>query len=171
MFNAAQMFNAMLQNALQGTALAKVMNGMNAAGVAAADGVALVTGLSSAITGVKPSDDAAPLDDDAKALLLAKAMILAAKVDGTIDDNERLNILNSLAEAGVSPTARRWVEEEMNAPIDMDALVAEVTSPQLASEVFTASLMAIRVDTDAERTYLATLADRLGLKPVEVQTA
>lgn len=173
MFNSAQLFNAMLTNAFRGTPLAAVINGMNVAGVAAADGVGLVTGLSSAITGVSPAV-AVPADADAeeaKALLLAKAMIASAKADGTIDDDERLNILNALAEAGVSPSARSWVEAEMSAPFDMDALVAEVDSPQLASEVFTATLMAIKVDTDAERAYLADLADRLGLKRAAAEVA
>jgi uncharacterized membrane protein YebE (DUF533 family) len=166
------LFNAMLQNAFRGTPLAALVNGMNASGVAGADGVALLSGLSTAITGVSPADAAASGDDDeAKALLLAKAMIAAAKADGLIDDDERLNILNGLAEAGISPSARSWVEEEMNAPFDLDALVAEVSTPQLASEVFTASLMAIKVDTDAERSYLAALADRLGLKREAAEAA
>lgn len=78
MFDSTQLFQAMLTNAFRGTPLATLINGMNAAGVAAADGVGLVTGLSSAITGVTPATDAPAGGADAeeaKALLLAKAMI------------------------------------------------------------------------------------------------
>ncbi len=175
MFDTAQLFNAMLQNAFRGTPMAAVMSGVNASGIATADGVALLANLSRAITGVAPAAEGTPgatiHDKDAKALLLAKAMIAAAKADGTIDEDERLNILNGLAEAGVSPSARSWVEEQMAAPSDIDALVAEVGDPQLASEVFTASLMAITVDTDAERNYLAALAERLGLRRPTAEAA
>lgn len=173
MLESAHLLNAMLANAFRGTPLATVVSGIKAAGVAGADSVALLTGLSRTIAGGDASGNppTGADDDEAKAFLLAKAMIAAAKADGEIDDDERLNILNSLAEAGVNPTTRRWVEDEMAAPLDIDALVSEVNSPQTAGEVFTASLMAIKVDTDAERSYLAVLADRLGLAPAAPEPA
>ena len=53
-------------------------------------------------------------------------------------------------------------------------------SPEVAAEIYVASLLAIDVDTAAEKSYLAMLAARLNLAPelvtelhrqVEVQTA
>ena len=38
-----------------------------------------------------------------------------------------------------------------------------------AAQVYAASLLAIEVDTDAERNYLQQLAQRIGLQPASVQ--
>ena len=43
----------------------------------------------------------------------------------------------------------------MRRPIDIASLVRDVTTPQEASEVYAASLMAIELDTEAERDYMA----------------
>ncbi len=50
-----------------------------------------------------------------------------------------------------------------------DALLAEVDGPQTAVEVYGASLLAIEVDTPAERDYLRRLAQALQLDPATVQ--
>jgi uncharacterized membrane protein YebE (DUF533 family) len=47
--------------------------------------------------------------------------------------------------------------------LDLDALVAQVEAPDLAAEVYAASLLAIEVDTQAERAYLDRLAAALKL--------
>ena len=44
-----------------------------------------------------------------------------------------------------------------------DGLIPQVDSPDLARQFYAVSLMAIEVDTDAERTYLRHLQDRLKL--------
>ena len=54
--------------------------------------------------------------------------------------------------------------DEMMAPLDIDRIVALVKSPEQAVELYTASAMAIEIDTPAEREYLNVLADRLGLE-------
>ena len=53
--------------------------------------------------------------------------------------------------------------QEMQKPIDSDAIARQATSPELAVQVYAASLLAIEVDTAAERAYLRDLAARLGL--------
>ena len=58
----------------------------------------------------------------------------------------------------------------MRRPIDIAGLVRDVTTQQEASEVYAASLMAIEVDTPAERDYMADLARALNLPgPVVAQ--
>ena len=64
---------------------------------------------------------------------------------------------------------RRFVEAELAKPADLDAIVREATTPELAIQVYAASLLAIEVDTPAERSYLRTLADRLGLPREAIQ--
>ncbi len=51
----------------------------------------------------------------------------------------------------------------MQKPQDVAGLVAQVRGPEEAVEVYAASLLAIEVDTTAERDYLARLARSLGL--------
>jgi uncharacterized membrane protein YebE (DUF533 family) len=52
---------------------------------------------------------------------------------------------------------------EMARPLDLASLVGQVRGPEEAVEVYAASLLAIEVDTAAERDYLARLARSLGL--------
>jgi uncharacterized membrane protein YebE (DUF533 family) len=51
----------------------------------------------------------------------------------------------------------------MRRPPDIQGLAAEARTPEVAAEVYAASLLAIEVDTQAERDYLKRLADALGL--------
>jgi uncharacterized membrane protein YebE (DUF533 family) len=52
---------------------------------------------------------------------------------------------------------------EMQKPLDLDALVRDVKSQEVAVQVYGASLLAIEVDTPAERDYLQRLANGLSL--------
>ncbi len=98
--------------------------------------------------------------------LVLKAMINAAKADGHIDQSEIQRILGKLETAGADSDARDFVINEMNKPLDLDGIVAAAgMSPQLSAQVYAASLLAIEVDTPAERQYLQQLAGGLGLSP------
>jgi uncharacterized membrane protein YebE (DUF533 family) len=97
------------------------------------------------------------------ATLTLKAMITAAKADGRVDDQEKARLLGKLQEDGVSSEEQRFVSEEMARPIDIDDLVRRVPNQQAAAQIYAASLMAIELDTDAERRYMSDLASKLGL--------
>jgi uncharacterized membrane protein YebE (DUF533 family) len=92
-------------------------------------------------------------------------MISAAKADGQIDQGELDRILSKLSEVGSEPEARDFVLSEMRGPLDIDRLVADVKTSQQAAQVYGASLLAIDVDTPAEKAYLGRLAQALGLPP------
>lgn len=47
--------------------------------------------------------------------------------------------------------------------VDMDAIVNSASSPEIAAEIYAASLLAVEVDTVAEKSYLGMLAARLRL--------
>jgi len=111
---------------------------------------------------------AAPQVASETALLLIRAMISAAKADGEIDAKEMQGIIERLEQAGASAEERAFVMTEIAKPLDLDGLVAQVGSPQLAPEVYAASLMAIDVDTPEEEAYLRTLAEKLGLPAAQV---
>ena len=108
-------------------------------------------------------------DMQRKATLMIRAMIQAAKADGQVDQQETQRIMGQLGEHGHDTEARDFVASEMRRPIDIASLVRDVTTPQEASEVYAASLMAIEVDTQVERDYLADLAGALHL-PTPVVT-
>lgn len=95
--------------------------------------------------------------------ILLQAMISAAKADGQIDGREMERILGKLDEAGADQEAKDFVLAEMRRPLDLDGLAAQIETPSLAAEAYAASLLAIEVDTPAERAYLDRLAAALGL--------
>ena len=97
------------------------------------------------------------------AMLTVRAMINAAKADGRIDDQETERLVGKLREDGVTDEEQRFVMEELRKPMDLEAIVRAVPNQQVAAQIYTASLMAIEVDTDAEKRYMQELASKLGL--------
>jgi uncharacterized membrane protein YebE (DUF533 family) len=102
---------------------------------------------------------------DRTATLVVRAMVGAAKADGEIDAGERQRILGKVQEDGTAdPEEIRFLEQEMARPADPDGLAAEAgRDPAVAAQVYAASLLAIKVDTQAEQAYLRDLAGKLGL--------
>ena len=74
--------------------------------------------------------------EDHKALLLIRAMIAAANADGEITAVERQRILGKLDEAGADPDDRRIIEQELQQPRSLDALLRDVTDPETAEQVY-----------------------------------
>lgn len=106
---------------------------------------------------------------DQKALLLIRAMIAAANADGQITAVERQRILSKLDEAGAAADDRRIVEQELQQPRSLDALLRDVTDAETAEQVYLASEMAIDAGSPAEKSYLQYLAARLNLPEDRVQ--
>jgi uncharacterized membrane protein YebE (DUF533 family) len=102
-------------------------------------------------------------DEDERALVMIRAMLTAAKADGRIDAGEQERILDKLNEAGANQEMRQFVRDELRKPVDVESLAREVDSPHMATEIYTASLFAIDVDTPGEQAYMTQLANRLGL--------
>jgi uncharacterized membrane protein YebE (DUF533 family) len=99
--------------------------------------------------------------------LVLRAMINAAKADGTIDPREISSLVGRIRESGAGSDALEFLQQEMAKPMETEALVeAARGQPELAAELYAASLLAIEVDTPAEKEYLAELASDLGLEPV-----
>jgi uncharacterized membrane protein YebE (DUF533 family) len=98
-----------------------------------------------------------------EAILLIRAMIAAANADGKIDQQERDRIISRLRSVQLTGEEHAFVVAELGAPKDLDGIVGRVTSGDLARQVYAVSLLAIEVDTEAEKAYMDTLAGRLGL--------
>jgi uncharacterized membrane protein YebE (DUF533 family) len=54
---------------------------------------------------------------------------------------------------------------EMGRPVDLDTIANGADSREVAAEIYLTSLLAIDVDTAADKSYLAMLAARLNLPP------
>ena len=98
-------------------------------------------------------------------LTLVRAMIAAARADGRLDAKESRTIFQRIESMGLDPEDQALLVAEMGHPVDMDAIVNSATSPEVAAEIYVASLLAIDVDTADEKSYLAMLAARLKLPP------
>ncbi len=104
-----------------------------------------------------------------QAQLVLRAMINAAKADGQIDQGEVQRILGKLEAAGAGASARDFILTEMSKPMETEAIVAVAKgNPQLAAELYAASLLAIKMDTPAEEEYMKNFASSLGLAPQAV---
>ena len=99
---------------------------------------------------------------------LVHAMIAAAKADGRIDADEKSAIFDKLKTMPLSAEEKAWVFDELSSPLDLNAVVARATTPEVAVEIYAASLVAISADTPAEQAYLEALAARLKLAPALV---
>lgn len=100
--------------------------------------------------------------------LLVRAMISAAKADGQVDEAEMRAIIGRISSDSVTDAEKQAVLADLAAPLDVEALAADATTPAQAAQIYAASLLAINVDTDAERAYLATLANALKLDAATV---
>ncbi len=96
-------------------------------------------------------------------MLLIRAMIAAAACDGHIDAQERERVLGRLEKEGFEEEARVFVLAELENPGRIDDIVYQTGSPEIARQVYAASILAIDVDTAEERRYLGELGRRLGL--------
>ena len=101
--------------------------------------------------------------NEALGLTLVRAMIAVARADGRLDALESQAIFEKIQSLGLDHESQALLVEEMSHPVDMDAIVNSATSPEVAAEIYAASLLAVEVDTPAEKGYLAMLAARLRL--------
>jgi uncharacterized membrane protein YebE (DUF533 family) len=97
------------------------------------------------------------------ARLLLRAMIAAARADGRLDGEEHQRIVGRIQGLPLEAGERAALLAEIEKPVSLDELTGSVAGPGQAAEVYAASLLAIEVDTPAERAYLGLLAARLGL--------
>lgn len=105
----------------------------------------------------------APQGENEFALALIRAMIAAARADGHIDEAERRKIAERLEEAGVDREEESFLLEELERPVDIDAIVAAAKTDAQKVELYTASRLTIEPNSRAERGYLDMLAGRLQL--------
>ncbi len=92
--------------------------------------------------------------------LLIKAMINAAKADGSVDAQEQEKIVGQLGD--IDPEEAAFIRAEMQKPLDVAGLISSVPRG-MEHQVYLLSLMAIDLDSKAEADYLDQLAQGLNI--------
>ena len=121
---------------------------------------------------VEPAPSESPFGDTAHqgqdqktALLIVRAMIAAASADGMVDNAERSHIVDGLEKASLDVAAAKFLDEELANPMSVEALVASVSTPAIATQVYTAARLAVNLEHPAEQQFLERLAAGLKLEP------
>lgn len=102
---------------------------------------------------------------EAHSRAMLKALIAGAKSDGHIDERERGLIDAELQRLGAESTMRQWVDAELRRPVEPAEVAAAATSPEMAAEMYLASVLVVDHTTTMERAYLEELARQLKLPP------
>lgn len=99
-----------------------------------------------------------------------QALVAAAKADGHIDERERGLIQQELARLADDAQTRDWLQSEIAKPLDPAEVARAATTPELAAEMYLASLLAADRQSFMEKTYLEELARQLRLPASLKQT-
>lgn len=110
------------------------------------------------------TEAATPLMEQHSRAMLA-AMIAAAKADGHIGPDEKALIEAELQRLSPDAADHRWVHAELEKPADPAGIAALAQSPEMAAEIYLASLLVTEQDSFMERAYLDELARALQLDP------
>lgn len=103
--------------------------------------------------------------EELRSQALLRAMVGAAKSDGHLDERERGLLDEELERLQAEPELRRWLQAELARPLDPAQVAQAASSPELASEMYLASLLMVDETSFMERAYLDELARQLRLAP------
>lgn len=106
---------------------------------------------------------AAQAEQHSSAILIA--MIGAAKADGHIGPEETQLLEQEMAKLSEEASDQRWLHEELTRPLDPAAVARASSTPEMAAEMYLASLLIVDEETFMERAYLDQLAKELKLDP------
>ena len=98
-----------------------------------------------------------------RSLELLQAMIMAARADGHIDQQEQALITEQIDALGADQEMHNWVEQQLKAPLDAQALAREADSPQAAREMYLISVAVTDDQNPMERAWLDQLGNALNL--------
>ncbi|HLM54125.1 MAG TPA: tellurite resistance TerB family protein [Pseudoxanthomonas sp.] len=89
---------------------------------------------------------------------ILKALVAAAKADGHIDAREREAIEGEFTRLDPDAELQQWLHAELEKPLDPAEVARAATTPEIASEMYLASLLAADEQNFMERAYLDELA-------------
>jgi len=104
--------------------------------------------------------DVDELNSREEVYILLKAMIYAAKIDGTVDSSEREKIMEFMG--NMSKVEQMFVEQELQKELHIEEFLKEIPKG-MEKQVYYMSLFAIDVDNEAEQNYLELLSNKLNI--------
>ncbi|OEO26786.1 hypothetical protein AX279_08285 [Pseudomonas sp. J237] len=96
---------------------------------------------------------------------ILRALVAAAKADGHVDARERQLIEGELGKLVQDAELQHWLEAELNKPLDPAEVARAATTPEMAAEMYIASVLMVDEEHFMERAYLQELAKQLKLDP------
>jgi len=114
-------------------------------------------------TATTPTAPAPAIATEARSRAVLKALVAAAKSDGHIEDRERELIEAEVAGIDSDPALRDWLDQELRRPLDPAEVARAAPTPEIAAEMYLASLLVTDDQSPMERMYLDELARQLGL--------
>lgn len=105
----------------------------------------------------------AEIEQHAEAILLS--LIGAAKADGHIDDRERELIDDAVAKLTSDTQLQHWFDEQLRRPLDPATIARAARTPEIAAEMYLASLIVVDQESYMERAYLDELARQMNIAP------
>ena len=105
----------------------------------------------------------AQVEQHSQAIL--KALVAAAKADGHVDERERALIEGEFAKLDNDRELQSWLHAELNKPLDPTDVARAAGTPEMAAEMYSASVRLVDEETCLEKAYLDELARQLELAP------
>jgi uncharacterized membrane protein YebE (DUF533 family) len=96
---------------------------------------------------------------------ILRALIGAAKADGHVDDKERELIDGEIAKISSDAQLKQWFDKELRKPLDPSEIASSARSPEMAAEMYLASLLVVDEKNFMEKAYLEELGRQLKLAP------
>jgi uncharacterized membrane protein YebE (DUF533 family) len=96
---------------------------------------------------------------------ILKALVAAAKADGHIDERERALIESEFSKLDNDQVLQHWLHAELNKPLDPTDVARAASTPEMAAEMYIASVMLVDEQNFMEKSYLDELARQLKLEP------
>ncbi|TFB42538.1 tellurite resistance TerB family protein [Pseudomonas sp. F01002] len=106
---------------------------------------------------------AAQVEQHSQAIL--QALVAAAKADGHVDDRERALIEGEFTKLDNDQELQHWLHAELNKPLDPADVARAASTPEMAAEMYIASVMLVDEESFMEKSYLDELARQLKLEP------
>ncbi len=96
---------------------------------------------------------------------ILRALVAAAKADGHVDSRERELIEGEFSKLDNDPQLQHWLQAELNKPLDPAEVARAASTPEMAAEMYPASVLLVDEEHFMERAYLDELARQLKLDP------
>ena len=96
---------------------------------------------------------------------ILKALVAAAKADGHVDERERALIEGEFTKLDNDQALQQWLHAELSKPLDPTEVARAASTPEMAAEMYIASVMLVDEENFMEKSYLDELARQLKLEP------